>query len=105
MSQFHRLTITLTDEHSTAVQAALASGNYGSSSEVIREALREWTFRQQEKAALRAKLQADIDAGLADMRAGRVREWTAEATDEIKQRGRSKLRALSSDSPPSPNPT
>ena len=102
MSQFHRMTITLTDEHSSAVQAAIASGNYGSTSEVIREALRDWTFRQQEKAALRARLQADIDAGLADVQAGRVREWTAEVTEDIKQRGRSKLRALSSDSPRSP---
>ena len=34
--------ISLTDEHARLVNEAVASGDYASSSEVIREALRDW---------------------------------------------------------------
>jgi len=102
---FQRITITLTEEHLQAVQAALASGEYGTTSEVIREALREWKQRQQNRAAALAQLRAEVNAGLADVAAGRVREWTKDAVEEIKQRGRKKLAAASSDSQTAPKRT
>jgi antitoxin ParD1/3/4 len=37
-----KISISLTDEHARLVTEAVASGDYASSSEVIREALREW---------------------------------------------------------------
>jgi antitoxin ParD1/3/4 len=37
-----KISISLTDEHARLVNEAVASGDYASSSEVIREALRDW---------------------------------------------------------------
>ena len=41
-----KISISLTDEHARLVTEAVASGDYASSSEVIREALREWRGRR-----------------------------------------------------------
>jgi len=41
-----KLSISLTDEHAHLLQEAVESGDYASSSEVIREALREWKARR-----------------------------------------------------------
>jgi len=38
--------VSLTDEHAHLLQEAVKSGDYASSSEVIREALREWKTRR-----------------------------------------------------------
>lgn len=37
-----KISISITEEHAAAVKEAVRSGAYASSSEVIREALREW---------------------------------------------------------------
>ncbi len=42
MSNIERLTITLTAEMAEAVRTAVQAGEYASSSEIIREALRDW---------------------------------------------------------------
>jgi antitoxin ParD1/3/4 len=41
-----KISISLTDEHARLLNEAVASGDYASSSEVIREALREWRGRR-----------------------------------------------------------
>lgn len=41
-----KISITITDEHAAIVQEAVRSGAYASSSEVIREALREWRAKR-----------------------------------------------------------
>lgn len=41
-----KVSISLTDEHLRLVTEAVGSGDYASSSEVIREALREWRLRR-----------------------------------------------------------
>ncbi|MCB2100172.1 MAG: type II toxin-antitoxin system ParD family antitoxin [Rhodobacterales bacterium] len=41
-----KISISLTDEHAHLLQEAVKSGDYASSSEVIREALREWKSRR-----------------------------------------------------------
>jgi antitoxin ParD1/3/4 len=105
MSNFQRITITLTEEHSRAVQAAVASGEYGTVSEVIREALRDWKQRQENREAARAQLKAEIATGLADVAEGRAREWTEEAGEQIKHRGRKRLPAESSASRKAPKRT
>ncbi len=52
----------------TYVEALVAKGRYGSKSEVIREGIR----LVQEREARLAALHAEIEIGLADIRAGRV---------------------------------
>ena len=42
MSTIERITITLTAEMAQAVRGAVQAGEYASSSEIIREALRDW---------------------------------------------------------------
>ena len=78
MNTIERLTITLTAEIAEAVRTAVAVGEYASSSEVIREALRDWrrkrALQQHELAELRAQIQRGID----DLDAGRVRDFDPE---------------------------
>jgi antitoxin ParD1/3/4 len=41
-----KMSISLTEEHARLVKDAVASGDYASSSEVIREALRDWKTKR-----------------------------------------------------------
>ena len=76
MSQVEKMSIALTPELAAAVRAAVANGEYVSSSEVVREALRDWQLRrslhQKELEALRRLWQEGIESGhgtRADMEA------------------------------------
>ncbi len=55
-----------------AVKGAVQAGDYASTSEVVREALREWRTKQALHLQELALLKADIDKGLADVAEGRV---------------------------------
>jgi len=46
MPKTEKMSITLTPELATMVEEAVAMGNYTSTSEVIREALRDWRMKQ-----------------------------------------------------------
>lgn len=48
--------ITVTDQQEQWIQAQMAKGNYGTDSELIREALREKQMRMAEIEAIRTKL-------------------------------------------------
>lgn len=71
MSQFHKASITLTEAHHAAAMAAIESGEYGSVSEIVREAMREWAAKRSRRAyrvedlpdhLVRALERADIPA-------------------------------------------
>ena len=103
MNTIERLTITLTPEIAEAVRTAVAAGEYASSSEVIREALRDWrrkrALQQHELAELRAQIQRGID----DLDAGRVRDFDPE---RIIQTGRQRsIPPVASASPSRPKKT
>ena len=59
--------ITVTDEQAEWIQAQMASGHYGTDSELIREALREKQLRMAEIDAIRAALIAGEQSGISDM--------------------------------------
>ncbi len=59
--------ITVTDEQAEWIQAQMASGHYGTDSELIREALREKQLRMAEVDAIRAALIAGEESGISDM--------------------------------------
>ncbi|OYW50461.1 MAG: hypothetical protein B7Y36_04510 [Novosphingobium sp. 28-62-57] len=65
MGKVEKISVALTDELLASVQGAVKSGDYASSSEVVREALRQWKTRrthdEQAAAALR-QLVAEADA-------------------------------------------
>jgi antitoxin ParD1/3/4 len=90
MSAIERMTITLTAEMAEAVKGAVAEGEYASSSEVVREALRDWGLKRKRQAIELEALRADVQAGMADIDAGRVRDFDA---GRIVQKGRGRLSA------------
>jgi antitoxin ParD1/3/4 len=85
MSEIERLTITLPAEMAAIVKGAVADGDYASTSEVVRAALRDWKMKRALQFQELAALKADIDKGLADVAAGRVKEFDA---NSIIARGR-----------------
>ena len=76
MAHIEKLSIALTPEMAAGVRQCVESGEYASSSEVIREALRDWklkrSLQQNELAELRSLWHAGLESGpgrLADMNA------------------------------------
>lgn len=67
MAHVEKLSIALTPEMAAVVRQCVESGEYASSSEVIREALRDWKqkrdFQQVEIEELRRLWQAGLESG------------------------------------------
>jgi antitoxin ParD1/3/4 len=83
-----RLTITLPAEMAGLVKGAVDEGDYASTSEVIREALRDWKLKRELRLRQLDELKADIDRGLSDVAEGRLANFDAE---RIISRGRKLL--------------
>jgi antitoxin ParD1/3/4 len=92
MADIERLTITLPYDMVAAVKRAVAGGDYASTSEVVREALRDWKTKRALQLQELTALKADIDKGVADVAAGRVKDFDA---DRIVERGRKLLASRS----------
>lgn len=85
VAEIERVTITLPADMAAAVRGAVEGGDYASTSEVMREALRDWKLKRAVQMQELAALKADIERGLADVEAGRVRDFDA---GRIVERGR-----------------
>ena len=92
MAEIERVTITLPADMVAVVRGAVEMGDYASTSEVVRDALRDWKLKRTVQIQELAALKADIERGLADMAAGRVQAFD---TDRIVARGRKLLAARS----------
>jgi antitoxin ParD1/3/4 len=88
MGAIERLTITLPADMAGVVRGAVNDGDYASTSEVIREALRDWKLKRELRLRQLAELKADIDRGLTDVAEGRIVKFDAE---RIIARGRKLL--------------
>ena len=86
------LNVSLPIELENRVREHVASGLYGSASEVIREALRLFESYQSVQTARLNALKADISLGLADVQAGRVSPLNIK---DIKARGRHAIKTKS----------
>ncbi len=86
MTKVEKLSIALTPELAEVVRVAVDAGNYASSSEVIREALRDWSEKQQRKAAAMEHLRKAWDEGV---NSGPARE--REPREEFLARNRKRL--------------
>ncbi len=90
MAEIERLTITLPHDMAVLVNVAVEGGDYASTSEVVREALRDWKMKRAVQLKEMESLKADIDQGLADLAEGRVHDFDA---TRIIERGRKLLAA------------
>lgn len=97
MGAIERLTITLPAEMAGLVKGAVDDGDYASTSEVIREALRDWKLKRELRLGQLAELQADIARGLADVADGKLARFDA---GRIIERGRKLLADRSNSASP-----
>lgn len=76
MSTIEKISIALPQEMVTIIRSAVTSGEYASSSEVIRDALRDWaykrTLRQQGVEELRQLWQEALREGTSGVAADEV---------------------------------
>ena len=92
MSEIERLTITLPSEMAAIVKSAVEGGDYASSSEVVREALRDWKRKRATQQQELVSLKADIQKGLTDLAEGRVEDFSVKRIIELARRKRSAKR-------------
>lgn len=78
---FEKFSITLPGEMARVIHQRVSSGDYGSVSEVIREAMRAWLQRERRLAAL----DAAIARGVSELDAGHGQD-AEEVRKELKER-------------------
>lgn len=90
------MNVSLTKELEKLVEAKVASGLYGSASEVIREALRLLQQTDEANRLFIERTRAQINEGLMDAKAGRVTTFDKKRLrnriTEIKSNGRTARR-------------
>lgn len=85
------MNVSLTPELEKWVQDKVQSGLYGSSSEVVRDALRVLHQFEQERVRKLSSLQSEIQIGLDQLKAGRSKKMDESLIESIKKRGRERL--------------
>ncbi|MGH8129441.1 MAG: type II toxin-antitoxin system ParD family antitoxin [Steroidobacteraceae bacterium] len=85
MATIEKISVALPADMLNLVKQAVKSGDYATTSEVIREALREWKGRRETReetiAEVRRLVQEGLDSG----------GWHPPDTEEIKRAGRRRL--------------
>ncbi len=64
MAKLERITVTMPEEMAAKMRAAVESGEYATTSEIVREALRDWDAYQERRQAKLQWLRAEIQKGL-----------------------------------------
>lgn len=85
MATIEKISVALPADMLTRVRAAVGSGDYASTSEVIREALREWKGRRESREEAIEELRRAWREGLATPGRHPL------DTEEIKREGRRRL--------------
>lgn len=85
------MNVSLTPELEKWVQAKVQSGLYGSSSEVVRDALRILHQFEEERGRRLSSLKSEIQIGLEQLRAGKSKKMDDSLIESIKKRGRERL--------------
>jgi antitoxin ParD1/3/4 len=87
MANVEKISIALPADMATLVRKAVETGDYASSSEVIREALREWKARRAARSEAVSELRRLWEEGIDSGRSAGL-EMSA-----IKKRGRQRLQS------------
>ena len=85
------MNVSLTPELEKWVQDKVQSGLYGSSSEVVRDALRILHQFEQERVRKLSSLQSEIQIGLEQLKTGKSKKLDDSLIESIKKRGRERL--------------
>ncbi|MCC0038386.1 MAG: type II toxin-antitoxin system ParD family antitoxin [Brucellaceae bacterium] len=93
MGTVEKVSVALSAELLQMVKDAVRSGDYASTSEVVRDALRDWQYRQELRKAeldrVRHAWQAGIDSGDPEpFDANKIRKKARARLTEIAGRGR-----------------
>jgi len=87
MANVEKISIALPADMATLVRKAVETGDYASSSEVIREALREWKARRAARSEAVSELRRLWEEGIESGRSAAL------DTAAIKKRGRQRLQS------------
>jgi antitoxin ParD1/3/4 len=63
MAKLERITVTMPEEMAAKMRAAVEAGEYATTSEIVREALRDWSDYQERRQAALEKLRVLIREG------------------------------------------
>jgi antitoxin ParD1/3/4 len=78
VGQIERLNITLPADMAGVVKDAVDQGDYDSASEVILEALQDWKLKRESLLQRLTELKAEMENGMADVKAGKVSKFNLE---------------------------
>lgn len=89
MATVRKLSVSVSDDLAAMMSDAVAGGNYNSTSEVVREALRDWQYKQEQLSLGLAELKRAYKAGKASGDATSVdsKVMLQELKAEARQRG------------------
>lgn len=73
MTQIERMTVALPAEMAVIIRDAVESGDYASSSEVFRDAIRDWKHKRQLQQQEVESIMLGVRQGLADLKTGRTK--------------------------------
>jgi antitoxin ParD1/3/4 len=65
MADIQKVSVALTGEQVAALKAAVEAGEYATTSEIVREALRDWQFKRERRQQDIKRLQQLWDEGKA----------------------------------------
>lgn len=86
MSNVEKISVSLPKEMTTILKDAVATGAYASTSEIVRDALRDWQEKQVERDVVIKKYRKMVDDALAS---GPLLDYSME---DVIQRGRKRLK-------------
>ncbi len=73
MTKIERMTVALPAEMAVIIREAVESGDYASSSEVFRDAIRDWKHKRHLQQQEVENILSGVRQGLADLKAGRTK--------------------------------
>ncbi len=85
------MNVSLTPEMDKWIANKVKSGQYKSSSEVVRDGLRLLQNKESQRQAMLEELRHELLVGVKQLEAGKSQEFDSELVEKIKSTGRQKL--------------